>query len=87
MKTIGVKELRRRLSQVLREVEETRGIVAVSNRGRIVAHLVPPPTPPKPSEKREPRIVIAELDALAAEISAGLTEPVDVAALINDIRR
>ncbi len=41
MKTIGVKELKEHLSEVLREIEETGQIIGVSNRGRIVARLVP----------------------------------------------
>jgi prevent-host-death family protein len=85
MKTIGVKELKEHLSEVLREIEETGQIIGVSNRGRIVARLVPAQLGQR--TKRDPRVAIAEIDALAAEISAGLTGTINVEDVISDIRR
>ena len=85
MKTIGVKELKERLSEVLREIEETGQIIGVSNRGRVVARLVPAQLGQR--AKRDPQAAIAEIDALAAEIGAGLTGTISVEDVINDIRR
>lgn len=85
MKTIGAKELKEHLSEVLREVEETGQIVAVSNRGTIVARLIPARF--GQSSKRDPRATIADFDILAAEISAGVPAGVSVEDIINNIRR
>ncbi len=85
MKTMGVKELKKHLSEVLREVEETGQVIGVSNRGRVVAQLVP--IPAARISKHDPRATIANLDALAEEISAGLPPNISVEDAINDIRR
>ena len=85
MKTIGVKELKEHLSEVLRELEETGHVVGVSNRGRIVARLVP-----IRHDQRgpfNPRATIADLDTLAAEINADVPAGVRVEDTINEIRR
>ncbi|HKP54396.1 MAG TPA: type II toxin-antitoxin system prevent-host-death family antitoxin [Chloroflexia bacterium] len=88
MKTIGVKELREHLSKVLREIEETGQTISVSNRGRIVARLVPTYSAQlRQRTKRDPRVTIAEIDALAREISADLSGEVNVADIISDMRR
>jgi prevent-host-death family protein len=44
MRTIGVRELKNRLSEVLREVK-AGGHVLVTDRGTVVAELVPPGRP------------------------------------------
>lgn len=85
MKTIGVKELKKHLSEVLREAETTGEIIGVSNRGRIVARLVPTRT--MRGSGHSPRATIADLDALAAKISANVPDGVSVEGVINDIRR
>jgi prevent-host-death family protein len=85
VKTIGVKELKKHLSEVLREVEETGQVIGVSNRGRIVARLVP--ARHGQNGKRDPRDTIAAITALAEEISADLPPTVSVEEIINDIRR
>lgn len=85
MKTIGVKELKEHLSEVLREVEETGQIVDVSNRGTIVARLIPARF--GQNSKSDPRATIADLDTLTAELSAGVPAGVSVEDVVNDIRR
>jgi prevent-host-death family protein len=85
MITIGVKELKEHLSEVLHEMQTTGQIIGVSNRGRIVARLVP--VRPAQDNKHNPRATIASLDELAAQISANLPADVSVEDVINDIRR
>ncbi len=85
MKTMGIKELKKNLSEVLREVEESGQTVAVSNRGRIVARLIPAQSPR--THIHDPRATIADIATLAAQISADLPATVSVEETINDIRR
>lgn len=85
MKTMGVKELKKRLSEVLREVEDTGQVIGVSNRGRVVTRLVPMHA--ARASKHDPRATIADIDALAAAISDGVPADVSVDDAINDIRR
>lgn len=61
MTTIGVRELRDRLSHYLREVERTGEPITVTDRGRPVAELVPVVEPPK--------------DRLQQLIEAGMARP------------
>jgi prevent-host-death family protein len=85
VRTIGVKELKEHLSEVLREVEETGQIVGVSRRGRIVARLVPAGNG-RPTS-RDPRATIADIASLVAQLSRDLPATVNVEEVINDIRR
>jgi prevent-host-death family protein len=85
VRTIGIKELKEHLSEVLREVEETGEVVDVSKRGRIVARLIPAHNGRR--GKHDARATIADLDTLAAQISADVRVGVSVEATINDIRR
>ena len=85
MITMGVKELKEHLSEVLHEMQTTGQTIAVSNRGRIVARLVP--VRPAHDGEHSPRATIASLDELAAQISANVPAKVSVEDVINDIRR
>jgi prevent-host-death family protein len=63
MKSIGMRELKANLSEILREVGEDGQVVEVTRHGRVVARLVPPkqsgrtgmPTEPGPICERSPR--------------------------------
>ncbi len=85
MKTIGVRELKKHLSETLREIEETGQSIGVSNRGRIVARLVP--TRLEQSSRDDVRATIASIEELIAEITPDLPDTVNVEEIINDIRR
>jgi prevent-host-death family protein len=68
MRTIGVRELKARTSEVLREVRERGTEIEVTHRGRVVARLVP-----VVDERRPPRAKAAAwstLDRVAREIGA-----------------
>jgi len=85
VKTIGVKELKKHLSEVLREVEENGQVIGVSNRGRIVARLIPARF--GNNGNHNPRDTVASITALAEEIRADLPPTLNVEEIINDIRR
>jgi prevent-host-death family protein len=61
MATVGIRELRDRLSHYLREVERTGEPITVTDHGRPIAELVPVVEPPK--------------DKLQQLIEAGLARP------------
>ena len=67
MRTVGIRELKNRLSTYLREARAGR-TVAITDRGRVVAELTPP-------RKNGRQNTFAELDkttrALAEKIAAG----------------
>ena len=84
MKTMSVRELKRHFSAVLREVQQEGQVIDITNRGRVVARLVPVRMPHP--RRRDVRATIARLDDLAAEISAQVPAGVSVEDVINDIR-
>ena len=85
MKTMGVRDLKRHFSEVLREVQQEGQVIDITNRGRVVARLVPVHT--SRPRTRDARATIANLDALAADISAHVPAGVRIEDVINDIRR
>lgn len=85
MKSIGVRELKANISEILREVEEGGEAIEVTRHGQIVARLVPGSwTVPA---DRDQNGAWADLNALAAQISALWPEGVTAADAINDVRR
>ena len=92
MKTVGVRTLRDRLSEYLRSVQDGERL-AVTNRGVVVARLVPPDAPAETAEEALQRL------ARAGEIRLGKPNRPDlyppppgflsdeqVAALFDDVR-
>lgn len=85
MKTIGVRELKANISELLREVHENGEIVEVTRHGQVIARLVPArQTPPV---DRDANGAWTELNQLAAEISALWPKGVSAQDAINDVRR
>jgi prevent-host-death family protein len=85
MKSIGVRELKANISEILREVEEAGEVIEVTRHGQIVARLVPGSwTVPV---DRDANGAWTDLNALAAEISTLWPEGVTAADAINDVRR
>lgn len=66
MRSIGVRELKQRTSEVLRRVREKGESVEVTYRGQVIARLVPVPRPT--TADKEWAAVWSDLDRLAAEI-------------------
>ena len=85
MRSVGVRELKARTSEVLRRVHDEREIVAVTLRGRVIAHLVPVDGASKGRE--EFGAVWADMDRLAAEIGARRPKGVSAADAVKEDRR
>lgn len=85
MLTVGVRELKQDTSKILRRVREEGETIEITYHGEIIARLVPV-TPPKPSDD-EIAAVLADLEALSAEISAKWPEGVSALDTIHDVRR
>jgi prevent-host-death family protein len=86
MKTLGVRELKERISEILRLVEEEGETVEVTKRGEVIAHLVPV-RKPQPSVEQTDDAVWTDLERLAAEISANWPSNVSAVDAMRDVRR
>ena len=85
MVTVGVRELKQQLSRLLRLVRDEGEMVEITYRGEPVARLVPV-NPPAPAPE-EMEAILADLEQLAAEISAEWPEGVSALDAVNDVRR
>jgi prevent-host-death family protein len=83
MKMMGIRDLKARMSEVIKEVQDGETI-EVTNHGKVVALLVPPP--PR-LNREEIEASLDSVDRLAAEIGRHVTERTDVAQTISDMRR
>ena len=80
MEQIGVRELKAKASQILCDVKERSASYEITQRGRVIARLVPA------SEAMTPEEWLAEVDALAEEIAKYDTDPRSSVDLVNDGR-
>jgi prevent-host-death family protein len=85
MRSVGIRELRERTSEIIRLVRDERAEVLVTHYGRPVARLLPVQSEPAPEE--ETAQVWAELDQLAVEIGARWPEGVSAAEAVAEGRR
>ncbi len=84
MTEIGIRELKLRTSEVLRQVREGQETVSITYRGRVVARLVPVDA----GEKRAESLgVWSDMDELAAEIGARWPVGVTAAKAVREQRR
>jgi prevent-host-death family protein len=84
MRTVGSRELKTHLSEVLRHVRERHETYAITHRGRVVARLVPAA---EQTMDEEFEAVWAEMDQLAAEIGQEWPEGVTAADAVRGERR
>ncbi len=84
MKTIGIRELREKASEVLRRVREKGDVYEVTYRGRVVARLVPASQPGSGVALPE---IWAEWDKLAREVSARWPKGVSAVEAVREQRR
>ena len=84
VRTVGIRELKANISEILREIEEKGEIVEVTRHGNVVARLVPARSGLSDAEIR---VALTSLDAFTAEMGKHVTEPTNVAELLEDIRR
>lgn len=83
MRTVGVKELKKRATEILREVSEGQR-VAVTHYGRVLAHLVPPTRKPTPEEIEA---ALAEAQEIMAAVQRTHPEAADAVELVREMRR
>ena len=86
MKTIDASELIEHIDEVLRMVEEEGETIEITNRGEVIAHLVPVPEPQSSVESAK-RDVWADIDRLSAEIGAHWSPDVSAVDAVRDVRR
>ncbi len=84
MRTVGSRELKAKLSEVLRGVREHDEIVVVTHRGRPVARIVPEPGA---GSARRFDDVWSEMDRIAATIARDWPEGVSAAGALAEDRR
>lgn len=82
---LGVRELKARASEVLRDVKERRARYIVSSRGRPIAAIVPLDAP-LPATEAEPS-AWDELDRVGEEIGERWESPLTSAELLEQTRR
>ena len=90
MPDVGVRELKARASEIVRNVRERRARYVITYRGRPVGLLMPldevPPTPPT-SAGVSAIAVWEELTRLGEEIGRGWRSPLTSAELLSEMRR
>ncbi len=90
MTEAGVRDLKARASEILRDVRDRRARYVITYRGRPVAMLVP--VEPVPTEEQTPsadsgRAVWAELVRLGKQIGVGWRSPLTSTELLSAMRR
>jgi len=84
MRSVGVRELKEKTSQILRDVAEKGENIQVTHHGRVMAHLVPPL---KTTSREEIEQWRERSHELMDEIAKHVTEPTDSSTLMQDERR
>ncbi len=90
MRTIGIRDLKTHLSEILRQVHEEGQVIEVTNHGEIVARVVPVRKGgwlKTKSKDQAESTVWTDLERLAAEIGTHLPERVDAVQAVRDVRR
>ncbi len=77
MRTVGVRELKERTGEILREVSAGQSM-EVTHRGRVMARLVPPPRRLSPEEIER---VLREDEELIQEIGRAQNRPIEMSEL------
>ncbi|HEX8599188.1 MAG TPA: type II toxin-antitoxin system prevent-host-death family antitoxin [Chloroflexia bacterium] len=85
MKSVGVRELKANISELLQAVYATGETVEVTRHGQVIARLVPACQPQLTD--RDANGAWTELNKLAAEISALWPDGVSAQDAVDDVRR
>ena len=85
MGEIGVRELKQRASEILRQVREKHETFTVTYRGKVVAKLVP--AEEVSEERARASSIWKQMDELALEIGADWPADVPAAEAIKEQRR
>jgi prevent-host-death family protein len=84
MRSVGVRELKQRTSQVLRELQARGDEIEITYHGRVIARLVPVGRPPA---RRRTAAVWSTLDQVAREIGARWPKGRSATAAVREGRR
>ena len=85
MRSVGIRELKERTSQILRRVREQGQEYQITYHGRVIAHLVPASAPR--STQANPSAVWTDLDRLAAEIGDHWPSGITAVQAVREERR
>jgi len=85
MKTLGVRELKECISEILCWVEEEGETVEMTKRGEVIAHFVSV-CKPQQSVVQPVDVVWTDLECLATEISGNWHSNVNAVNTVRDIR-
>ena len=85
MQTIGVRELKAKASQVIRDVRQHKARYMITHRGKVVAQI----TPAEDGEARQQSAQewLASLDELIEAVARTNPGPVDAVELVREGRR
>ena len=85
MGEIGIRELKQRASEILRQVRENQESFTVTYRGKVVARLVPAEEISK--ERARASAIWTQMDELAREIGANWPPEAPAAEAVKEQRR
>jgi prevent-host-death family protein len=83
---IGIRELKARATEIVRQVRDERAEYVITNRGKPVALIVPLSEPDAVDPAFSARL-FADIDALAAEIASRWPAGVGAAEAVREARR
>ena len=85
MGEIGIRELKQRASEILRQVREEQESFTVTYRGKVVARLVP--ADDTTTNRARASAIWTQMDELAREIAVYWSAEVSAAQAVKDQRR
>ena len=85
MEEIGIRELKQRASEILRQVREEHESFSVTYRGKVVAKLVPAMNPSADQEVAS--AIWTRMDDLSREVSAHWPNGSSASEAVNEQRR
>jgi prevent-host-death family protein len=89
-RAVGIRELKTKASEIVREVRETGRPIDITVRGRVVARLTPPPVDAELSADNRGRAArewLLETEAFAQEVARRWPSPVSSVELVREQRR
>ena len=85
METVGIRELKERASEIIRQVREVGAVYQITHHGRVVATINP--VEPRAMSQEELAAFWRDWDALGDEISRDWPASVSVAEAMGEDRR
>ncbi len=85
METVGIRELKERASEIIRQVREVGAVYQITNHGRVVAIINP--VEPRAMSQEELAVFWRDWDALGDEISRDWPAAVSAAEAVGGDRR